>query len=566
MVSPVPIAPAANSLAYKRQIASALMKKARRQQRPLPTRRGGNPIDLLTWNCRYRQQLRPGEWFDLPHHKYLVDMFAEVAREIVYMKAGQIGVSELLISYALHACDQRSADVLYLMPTNTDVSDFGQSRFGPALEASPYLASIVVGASASKNQRGADKVTLKRIRENFLYLRGGSVGNDGRARQLKSIPVDVLVGDEIDEMDERAMPIGRKRLGHSPIKEVRQASTPTYHGVGIHAQWELSDQREWFVPCPHCGKWQQLDINNIVQVWDDLGRPIVWHGQEDDRAYIACTRCGKEVDRLAKGEWVPKYPGRSIVGFHPTKLMSGHTPLLAVVLNFNTVDETARREAFNQDLGLPYTPKGGRLTEEDLRACEREFAHGPLDYDAGAAMGVDVGKLLHVVIRARPDGKGERRQLFAGAVMNFDEVSRLMQQYQVNTCVVDALPETRSARAFQAEHKDKKVWLCHYVSAESGAKKSGPVQWDARHGNVNADRTWTLDITFSRFYDKSNVLPANIKSVADYHKHLLEPTRVVHEKPDGTVVGKYVGDGDDHFAHAENYCAIAAMRPTGWAR
>jgi len=438
-------------LRYKRQLAAALLKRVERQQRPLPTRRGGKAMDLLSWNCRYRQQLRPGEWFDLPHHKYLVDMFVEIAREMVYMKAGQIGVSELLISYALHACDQRSADVLYLMPTNTDVSDFGQSRFGPALEASPYLADIVVGSSASRNQRGADKVTLKRIRENFLYLRGGNVGRDGRARQLKSIPVDILIGDEIDEMDERAMPIGRKRLGHSPIKEVRQASTPTYHGVGIHAEWEKSDQREWFVPCPHCGKFQELLIDNVVEEWDDLGRPMIWHGQEDNRAWIACIKCGKELDRLAHGEWVPKYPGRQIVGYHPTKLMSGHTLLLSVVLNFNTVDETARREAFNQDLGLPYTPKGGRLTEGDLKACERDYAHGTVDYDAGVAMGIDVGKLLHVVIRARLDGKGERRQLFAGAVMDFDEAARLMHQYEVATCVVDALPETRAARAFQSE-------------------------------------------------------------------------------------------------------------------
>ena len=34
-------------------------------------------------------------------------------------------------------------DVLYIMPTYNDVSDFSQMRFGPALEASPYLSKLV---------------------------------------------------------------------------------------------------------------------------------------------------------------------------------------------------------------------------------------------------------------------------------------------------------------------------------------------------------------------------------------------------------------------------------------
>lgn len=565
MLAPITQTAPSPALRQKRELAAALMAKAKQQRKRRPkARRGKKPQDLLSWVCLRRRELRPGENFDLPKHLYLVEMFQNVAREIVYMKAGQIGVSELLISYAFHACDERGADVLYMMPTASDVTDFSQSRFGPALEASPYLASIVLGASRTR-RGGADKVTLKRIRDSFLYLRGGTVGSDGRARQLKSVPVDILIADELDEMDDRAVPIGRKRLGHSPIKEVRQASTPSYTGIGIHSAWLASDQREWFVPCPHCGQWQQLLIDNVVLEFDDLGRPLAWHGQEDDTAWVACEKCGKQMDRLAPGEWVPTFPDRRVIGYHPTKLMAGHTPLITVVRNLNTVDETSRKEAFNQDLGLPYTPQGGRLTEADLDECRREYAHGPVA-GAGASMGVDVNKLLTVVIRAKPDGNGDRKQLYAGQVLTFDEVGRLMRQYDVATCVIDNMPETRSARNFQAEFPDKQVWLCNYVEGQSGAKKASAAQWDARYGNVTADRTWTLDITFSRFYDRSNILPANIRGVPDYYKHMVAAVRVIEDKKGGTSIARYVHSGRDDFVHAENYCTIAAMRPVGWSR
>jgi outer membrane protein OmpA-like peptidoglycan-associated protein len=40
---------------------------------------------------------------------------------------------------------------------------------------------------------------LKRIRDNYVYFRGASVRLDGRAPQLRSIDVDVLVLDEYDK-------------------------------------------------------------------------------------------------------------------------------------------------------------------------------------------------------------------------------------------------------------------------------------------------------------------------------------------------------------------------------
>ena len=529
-------------------------------------------MDLLPWVIIRRPLLKPGARFDLLRHPYLKAIFQTRERVVVIYKASQMGASEYGISYALHAADERQATVLYVFPTDTHVSDFSSARIGPAIEASLYLGRIVVDGGTGmevqgRKLRGADRVTLKRVRNRFLYLRGAQVKPDGKAPQLKSVDADVLVLDEVDEMDPRAPTIAEKRLGHSLLAEQRWISTPTYSGVGIHAKWLESDQREWHVRCEHCGERQPMTINMVVVDWDQLGRPTRWN--ESDKGgdkgkpypYAACRKCGKELDRLGVGEWVATFPGREIAGFHLTKLFSAQRDLMDVITSLDTVDETKRREAFNQELGVPYTPRGGQLTDEVLDDCRRTYAHGPARGEK-TVMGVDVGKLLHVIIRGPQDAEtGERPQRFAGEVESFDEVGRIMRTFNVERAVVDALPETRKAREFQADFKPGIVWLAYYVTQKTGSRKAEPEQWDAAQGVVNLDRTRTLDETFARFYVHENTLPGYARDISDYYDHLRAPVRVLEDGPGGEKVAIYVEGGPDHLAHAENYCTIASKSP-----
>ncbi|MDI9549634.1 MAG: phage terminase large subunit family protein [Chloroflexota bacterium] len=540
----------------------------RRVARPV---RNANGDDLLEWTQQHRRWLGPERVFDLAHHAYLAALYGVQAGRAAVMKAAQMGASEWLISYALHACDQRNATALYVFPTDAHVSDFSAARLGPAIEASPYLESIIVDGRALGGKRGSDRVTLKRVRNRFLYFRGGQVKPDGSAPQLKSIDADVLILDELDELDPRAPAIAAKRLGHSSIGEMRLVSTPSYPGGGIHAEWQESDQRLWHVRCGACGLRQPLAIEQAVTEWDDLGRPRAWRGQAEGRAWAACVKCGSELDRLGPGEWVAAHPGRETAGFHLSKLFSARTPLLDVVRALDTTDETKRREAFNQDLGLPYRPRGGGLDGGALDDCRREYGHGPRpEGSRGAAcyMGVDVGKVLHVVIRAAADKEtGERRQLFAGEV-SWDGLALLMRQYGPRAAVMDALPETTKAREFQRQFARGRVWLAYYPAQASGSKREDFAAWDWAQSKVDVDRTRSLDETLARFTDGSNTLPANARDIRDYYAHLTATVRVIEKDARGQEAARYVETGPDHFAHAENYCTVAAECPAaaGWAR
>lgn len=538
-----------------------------RKVRLLQTLRSVNPalaMALDEWTRKYRPELVPDRRLDFENHPYLLALYQSAARELCVFKASQMGASEYLISYAFHACDKRSATVLYVFPTDTHVSDFSSSRIGPAIEASEYLQGIVVDAGG--RSRGADRVRLKRIGNRFMYCRGAKVGPLGQAPQLKSVDADIVILDEVDEMDKRAVPIARKRLGHSHIAELRAVSTPTYRGAGIHVWWLDSDQREWFVRCDSCGKRQFMTRAHVIIEYDDLDRPVAWHGKEEGRAFPACEDCGAELDRLQVGEWVARYPGRSRQGFHLTKLFSPYTDVQELVLPLLDLDQTARKECINQDWGETYVPTGGQLTEEMLDDCRREYLHRPVGREQ-CRMGVDVGKLLHVVIRGPEELEtGERAQRFAGTVTHFSDIHDLMKRYRVKVGVVDALPETRAAREFQESCRQGVIWLAYYVTQKTGSKKEKPIQRIDEEGVVNLDRTRTLDDMMAGIMQASTgrggfTLPASARAIPDYYKQMQALVRVLEEHKGGKVA-VYHSDGDDHYAHAENYCAVACELPS----
>lgn len=535
-----------------------LLRRRSLEQHPRPVLAGAMP--LLPWVIRYRTYLRPGQLFDLEHHRYLVGLYNCGAQEVVIYKAAQMGASELGVSAALHACDQRRMTVLIVFPDSGSVSDFSTARIGPALEASPYLAARVSGGQpldgSGRRRRGADRVTLKRVGDAFMYLRGGHVASG--AMGLKSVAADKVILDELDEMDPRAPELASKRLGHSIYAERMDISTPTYSGIGIHARWQESDQREWHVRCGSCGERQPLSLEQFIDEWDDLARPVHWHGMEENRFYLACRRCGAELERLGEGDWVATYPSRPIAGFHLTKLFSHTVDLGAIVDRLSRPDETVRKECYNQDLGLPYTPRGGQLTDQVLDMCRRDYRHGPV---AGERpfIGVDVGTVLHVVVRGPANEQGEHPQRFAGEVTTFDELGQLIRRFHPRRVVIDAMPETRMARQIQSDFPKGLVWLAYY---SEDSKEERAVRQDEKNGVVLMDRTRSLDATLSGFSEaiQENTLPAAARDIGrgDYYRQLTGIVRVVDQRAYRTAA-RYVSTGPDHYAHAENYCWAASQ-------
>ena len=166
-------------------------------------------------------------------------------------------------------------------------------------------------------------------------------------------------------------------------------------------------------------------------------------------------------------------------------------------------------------------------------------------------MGVDQGKDLHVVIgKHHPQKAGQIVHL--GIYEAWEELDRLMKNFSVSRCVVDALPETRNARAFAERHRGK-VFLNYYSIHQKGS-----YAWNEKTLIVSCNRTESLDASHKEIMDQNLILPKNCEIVQEFALHLHNVAKKLEENEEtGSKRYVYVKLGDDHFRHAFNYEAMA---------
>lgn len=146
----------------------------------------------------------------------------------------------LKVLYGARYKDYRG--ILYLFPSRSDVLDFSRGRISPLIDDN--------AESIGKRVQEIDAAGIKRVWNTFLYLRGmhSRVG-------LKSVPVDLIVFDELDEAPQNMIDMAMERMGHSELKEVLMLSNPTLPDYGIDKAFQETDQRYWLLKCPTCGSY-----------------------------------------------------------------------------------------------------------------------------------------------------------------------------------------------------------------------------------------------------------------------------------------------------------------------
>ncbi|WP_291207048.1 phage terminase large subunit family protein [Hyphomonas sp.] len=238
---------------------------------------------------------------------------------VVFMKAAQTGATEAgnnFIGFIIH---QAPGPILAVQPTVELAKRNSQQRIDPLIEDSAELRKIVAPA---RSRDSGNTVLAKRFPGGQLVLTGAN-----SATGLRSMPARYVFLDEVDaypgDVDGEGDPIALAEartatFGHR--KKLFLVSTPTIKGLSrIEREYEASDQRRYFVPCPHCGTMQWLQFERLR--WEK-GRP-------GTAAYI-CDDCeapiteAAKTDMLAKGEWRPTAEGSNpkTRGYHLSGLYS----------------------------------------------------------------------------------------------------------------------------------------------------------------------------------------------------------------------------------------------------
>jgi hypothetical protein len=136
-------------------------------------------------------------------------------------------------------------------------------------------------------------------------------------------------------------------------------------------------------------------------------------------------------------------------------------------------------------------------------------------------------------------------------VPSFDDVVRLMRQYDVKMCCIDHMPEYRQARNV-AEMFPGRVYLVKYVTTAQ------VINVDEELREVGIRRTETIDAVVQMIREQRNHLPENLPD--EYVEQMTAPLRIVEKDELDRVKVKWTkpdeNDKDDYM-HAEAYDLIA---------
>lgn len=316
----------------------------------------------------------PGEWRTsrVPYLREPMDSMTDKHTEIVVMCcSSQVGKSEVLLNVSGFYVDQEPAPQLMLQPTLEAAESFSKERIDPTFRYSPGLKDKL---EEGKDGRGTSRKSSTTIR--MKHYPGGYLALVGANSPsgLASRPVRILLADEIDrysstkEGDPLKLAIQRTTNFHN--RKICLVSTPTIKGASQIEAWYLkSDQRQYYITCPHCEKEHIWKWEYVKWEKDEAGNALPM------TAYIACPHCGAvlrgaykpDPELLAKGRWKATNPDSRIKGYHINSLYSPWVNLYSLVEEFTTAnknrDKAGLMEFINLKLGEPWDERAG---EQDI--------------------------------------------------------------------------------------------------------------------------------------------------------------------------------------------------------
>jgi phage terminase large subunit GpA-like protein len=256
-----------------------------------------------------------------PYLKEIMDHLSpsHPCQRVVFMKGAQTGGTEAGNNFLGYVIHHAPGPILAVQPTVELAKRFSQQRVEPLIEASPMLRERIAPA---RSRDSGNTVLAKTFPGGILVLTGAN-----SAVGLRSMPARYLFLDEVDayppSADEEGDPVALAEARTRTFawrRKVFLVSTPTIRGLSrIEREYEASDQRRYFVACPHCGHRQWLSFERLR--WAK-GRP--------ETAAYHCEGCEAPIEErhktamLAGGEWRATATSADplTVGFHISSLYS----------------------------------------------------------------------------------------------------------------------------------------------------------------------------------------------------------------------------------------------------
>jgi phage terminase large subunit GpA-like protein len=247
------------------------------------------PVALSDWSDRYRvltsrSAAEPGPYRTArtPYLRTIMDDLGigSPVQRVVFKKCGQIGASEIGNCWIGYIVDQAPGPIMLVQPTVDLAKRYSRQRIDPLFDESDRLRAKIRPA---RSRDSGNTMLVKEFLGGILVITGAN-----SAVGLRSMPVRFLFLDEVDsypgdvedEGDPVALAEARMRTFSFRAKEFL-ASTPLLKGMSrISREYENSDRRRYFVPCPLCAAMQILEFGRLR-----------WQPARPETAVYQCAHC-----------------------------------------------------------------------------------------------------------------------------------------------------------------------------------------------------------------------------------------------------------------------------------
>lgn len=490
-----------------------------------------NEYGIIGWIAGNAIKNEKGDLINFDEHPFLYEIYDDEADDLVVMKAAQVGMSTCEILRNHYAARNLKMDIIYTLPTESDVNVFVQGKVNRIIANNQCMLEDV----ADK-----DSVESKKVGQSMIYFRGTFT-----KKAAIMITADRLAHDEMDSSKLDVIADYQSRLQHSKFKQTHVFSHPDLPDTGVHTWWKRSDQKHWFITCPHCSKRQYLswDINNPKRMSVDL-----------ERREFVCKECRGVLtndDRIS-GEWVAKYPDKKVSGYWVPMLIAPWVSAGELVDKYHDKDTTPWFWA-TRVLGLPYADGASKLLKKHFTQNITGKLWTPT-VDERVVIGVDTGLKIDYVM-------GNKKGLFyAAEAKDYGDLDGHMKRWPKAIAVVDAGGDLIGSRKFK-ERWPGRVFLCY----TGGDRKSETlVKWGKKDetGTVIADRNGMIQLVVDEFRDARLPVHGEEDDWYEYYGDWANLSRIKVLDPDTNVVKghKWVRSGRDHKAMATVYWRVGLSR------
>jgi phage terminase large subunit GpA-like protein len=277
-------------------------------------------VQLLILPASRAARSGPYRLSETPYLREILEVLSDDEHDrVVVKKASRLGITEAAINgFLAYAVATDPGPIMVVWPTKDDAQDWSKEVLPELFETTGPLAGKLNDAA-----RASDNTILhKAIPGGHIHMVGSNSPRTFRRKNIRYLLFDELDACDVYSRGKEGSVVRRaerRTTTYDNRKILLTGSPELLETSRIHKEFERSDQRHMYVPCPICEHRQILILPNLE--WDKREGKTGRLKHRFETAYFRCTSCGGRMPHHEKramvtaGQFIAHNPGHPVAGF-----------------------------------------------------------------------------------------------------------------------------------------------------------------------------------------------------------------------------------------------------------